>query len=163
MQKVQDRLYSIRSHESYGFYTGLTPSSEQVLMGLHSPDLIAFRFDVNGNLTSTERRPIPLFQDVSPPYDIYHEQLPQLICQWQREMRLRESTIQVKKFTSNECDIFIDDYPSHFDEILSDPEASDAEKEDIAESIRLWDADRQFVLQWGNDYWLDETGDVVSS
>ena len=33
----------------------------------------------------------------------------------------------------------------------------------MRESMRLWDADGQFVLNWGNDYWLDATGEVVSS
>jgi hypothetical protein len=29
--------------------------------------------------------------------------------------------------------------------------------------MELWDEDGQFVLLWGNDYWLDGSGRVVSS
>jgi hypothetical protein len=54
-------------------------------------------------------------------------------------------------------------YPDHFNEILGDPEASDDEKANIRDSMRLWDDAEQFVLIWGNDYWLDGTGKVVSS
>jgi hypothetical protein len=40
---------------------------------------------------------------------------------------------------------------------------SDEERADVRESMQLWDADGQFVLYWGNDYWLDDSGEVVAS
>lgn len=163
MQKDPDRLYSIQSHEGYGFYTGLTTSNEQVLIGLHCPNIVALRFDVDGNLLGTEQRPIPFLQRGEPPYNIYHELLPQLIEEWKKEMQMSVATIKVKRFALDEYDVFVEDYPSHFQEILSDPDANDEEKEDILESIKLWDEDGQFVLQWGNDFWLNDTGEVVSS
>jgi hypothetical protein len=54
-------------------------------------------------------------------------------------------------------------YPSHFEEILSDPQECEEAKSDICDSMRQWDGDGQFVLQWGNDYWLNDSGEVVSS
>lgn len=71
--------------------------------------------------------------------------------------------IKVKKFFTQQPYIGIEDYPSHFGEILSDPQECDEEKSDIRDSMRLWDKDGQFVLQWGNDYWLNDSGRVVSS
>ena len=163
MEKTTNRLYSIQSLEGYGFYTGLTPKSEQVLMGLFCQNLIALRFDVDGSLLGVEQRQIPFFQGVAPPYNICGDQLQPLIDEWKKEMPLTDAAIKVKKFMLGNHDVFIEDYPSHFHEILSDPDVSDEEKADIFESIKIWDEDGQFVLQWGNDFWLDETGEVVSS
>jgi hypothetical protein len=78
-------------------------------------------------------------------------------------MSFQPATIRVRKFFSDEHYIGIEDYPSHFHEILSDPDSDEEEKADVRESMVLWDKDGQFVLQWGNDYWLDGSGHVVSS
>ncbi len=162
MRQGHERRYPIRSHDGYFFYTGRTPDNGQVLMGLLCPDLVAFHFDLDGKLLRSGRRPVPFFQGVTA-YDIYDERIPPLIEAWQKEMRLRPATIKVKKFFSEEHGIGVEDYPSHFHEILSDPDADEEEKADVRESMESWDEDGQFVLLWGNDYWLDESGEVVSS
>jgi hypothetical protein len=59
--------------------------------------------------------------------------------------------------------IGIEDYPWHFHEILTDSTSDDEERADIRESMELWEKEGQFVLLWGNDYWLDESGAVISS
>jgi hypothetical protein len=100
---------------------------------------------------------------VRPPYDIYDERIATLLNAWQKEIGFRPATITVKKFFSVEHYIGIEDYPSHFAEILSDPEATEDERIDVRDSMTLWDRDGQFVLLWGNDYWLNSSGDVVSS
>ncbi len=163
MAQDAERRYPINSHETYFFFAGRTHDKRQVLMGLLCPDLVAFFFDAGGNLLNVEHRPVSFFQGVTPPYDIFDERIPALIDEWQVEMGFQPSTIKVKKFFFQELYIGIEDYPSHFGEILSDPQASEEEKSDIRDSMRLWDEERQFVLQWGNDYWIDESGEVVSS
>ena len=163
MAKRHERRYAIKSHETYFFYAGVTPDKQQVLMGLACPNLVAFRFDKEGNLLRTEQRPVPFFQGVKPPYDIYDERIPPLMEAWKMDMRFRPAKIKVKKFFSEEHYIGIEDYPSHFHEILIDPAVDDDDKADGRNSMKLWDKDGQFVLQWGNDYWLDESGEVVSS
>ena len=168
MEQCHERRYAIQSHEGYFFYTGVRPNNEQVLMGLFCANLlVAFHYDLEGNLLRIDQRPIPLFQGVKPPYD---KRIPLLIEEWQTAMGLWQtamglqcSTIKVKKFFSHELHIGIEDYPSHFHEILSDPASDDGEKADVRESMELWDKDGQFVLLWENDYWLDESGEVVSS
>jgi hypothetical protein len=158
-----ERCYPIQSHETYGFHAGVTPSDRQVLMGLFCPDLVAFFFDPEGTLLSVEQRPVGFFQGVAPPYNIFDERIPALIEGWQAEMGFQPATIKVKKFFSHQPYIGIEDYPSHYDEVLCDPQECKEEKSDIRDSMRLWDEDGQFVLQWGNDYWLDASGEVVSS
>jgi hypothetical protein len=109
MRPSRERRYAIQSHDGYGFYTGLTPNDEQVLMGLFCPDLVAFRFDREGNLLRTDQRRVPFFQGVTPPYNIYDTRIPPLIKAWQREMGFRSATIQVKKFFSHELYVGIED------------------------------------------------------
>lgn len=163
MEREHERRYAIQPQDAYFFYTGVTPNSEQVLMGLFCPNLLAFYFDLEGNLLRINKRPVPFFQSVNPPYHIYDERIPALIEVWEKAIGLQHATINVKKFFSHEYYIGIEDYPAHFAEILSDPASDDEEKADVRESMRLWDKDGQFVLLWGNDYWLDDSGDVVSS
>ena len=157
-----ERRYAIKPNEGY-FSAGVTPVGEQVLMGLFCPNLVAFYFDRDGSLIRSENRPVPFFHDVSPPYDIYDDRIEPMIENWKSEMTYRPATIRVKKFFSNEHLIGIEDYPSHFHEILCDSAANDAEKAHVRESMVQWDKSGQFVLQWGNDYWLDGSGRVVSS
>ena len=163
MKRGHERRYAIQPHDAYFFYTGVTLNSEKVLMGLFCPSLVAFHFDLEGNLLRIDQRPVPFFQSVNPPYHIYDERIPPLIEAWKKAMRLQHTTIKVKQFFSREYYIGIEDYPSHFHEILSDPASDDDEKADVRDSMKLWDKDGQFVLMWGNYYWLDKSGEVVSS
>jgi hypothetical protein len=132
-------------------------------MGLFCPNLVAFYFDRDGELLRSEQWPVPFFRDVTPPYDIYDERIQPMIETWKAEVRFRPATIRVRKLFSDEHYIGIEDYPSHFHEILSDPAADEEEKADVRGSMGLWEKDGQFVLLWGNDYWLDGSGRVVSS
>jgi hypothetical protein len=157
-----ERLYAFKPDEGH-FIAGVTPTGEQVLMGLFCPNLVAFHFDREGNLVRSEQRPVPFFHGVRPPFDIYDDRIQPMIEVWKAEMEFRPATIRVRKFFSDEPYIGIEDYPSHFHEILSDPAADEEEKADVRESMELWDKDGQFVLLWGNDYWLDGSGRVVSS
>jgi hypothetical protein len=162
MTEGYERRYAIKPDDDY-FSAGVTPGGEQVLMGLSCPNLLAFHFDREGNLLRTEQRPIPFFRDVTPPYDIYDARIQPMIEAWQAAMGFRPATISVREFFSDEHSIGIEDYPSHFHEILSDPAADEEEKADVRESMELWNKDGQFVLLWGNDYWLDGSGRVISS
>jgi len=140
-----ERRYPINSHAGHFFFAGVTLDKRQVLMGLFCPNLVAFCFDAEGNWLSVEQRPVGFFQGVTPPYNIYDERIPALIEKWQADMGFQPATIKVKKFLSQHPYIGIEDYPSHFGEILSDPQECEEEKRDIRDSMRLWDTERQFV------------------
>jgi hypothetical protein len=163
MLGVAQRLYPIRSHEDYGFYAGVTPDNRQVLMGLLCPNIVVFLFNATGSLVETKQRRVHFFEGVTPPFDIYDGRIPPMIDAWQTEMRLQPGIIKVKKFFSLDLSVVIEDYPSHFEAILSDPQEGEDAKIDIRDSIKSWDKEKQFVLIWGNDYWLNNSGEVVSS
>ncbi len=96
-------------------------------------------------------------------YNIYDKRIPPRLAAWQKELQFRPASIWVAQFFIAELGIGIADYPAHFSGILDDEHASDEEKADIRESVRQWDADGQYVLYWGKDYWLNLAGKVVSS
>jgi hypothetical protein len=175
MMAQPERLYPIKPDEGHFFYAGIIPGEQQVLMGLFCPDLVAFCFDAAGNLLCVHSRPLPFLrrsdvlvdgqsiEGLVRPYDIYDERIPQQLDAWQRELQFQPQTIRVKKFSLPELGIRIEDYPDYFDEVFADPRADQEEKDHVRAFQREWEAARQFVLWWGNDYWLDDTGEVVAS
>jgi hypothetical protein len=163
MSSDGDRLYPIETKGEYHLFSGIRSDSRRVLMGLWCPDLIALYFAEDGTFLDFERRPVVFFQNVKPTYQIYDRRIDELLDNWQREMGFQAALIRVKKFILPEVGISIDDYDSHVLEILDDPKASEEEKDEIREEMQEWDAEGQFVLNWGNDYWLDHTGEIVSS
>jgi hypothetical protein len=56
--------------------------------------------------------------------------------------------------------------PEHYREFLKGPNSpafDEEERKAFPELIRQWNEVGQFVLEWGNDFWLDSTGEVVAS
>ena len=157
------RLYRIKPDEGYFFYADVTPDNKQVLMGVYCPNLIAFFFDSDGNLLSFHQRSLGVEHPHDGPYNVYSERISQQLSAWQLELGFQPTTIKVKKFFQLELKIGIQDQPDHFGEMLFDPQVSEDEKKEVRDSIRRWEECEQFVLWWGNDYWLDKTGEVVSS
>jgi hypothetical protein len=172
--QAESHLYLIQSGQGY-FDAGMTADGRQVFVGLNCPDIVALFFDFSGNLVNHESRRLEFLQhsgafvDGDPiermvgVYDILDMRILPRIAAWQEELGLRPATIRVKRVFLDGLGIGIEDYPDHFGETQDDPDASDEEKADIFESIGLWDAEEQFVLFWGSDYWLNGSGEVVSS
>lgn len=168
------RLYSIRPDSGY-FDVGVTDDGRQVLMGPWLPDLVAVFFDASGNLVGREsRRPGFLHNrgvvvDGSPvegsveSLDVNDPRTLASIAAWQGELGFQPATIRVRRFHLDNLGVGIADHPDHLVEILSAPRASDADKENARDSLRSWDADGQFVLRWGEEFWLDDAGEVVAS
>jgi hypothetical protein len=169
------RKYIILTHESYGFYCGSRPDQTQVLIGLACPHLVAIFFDRAGVPRDFQKRrldfmkPSRVLVDGQPiegqvqTYNIYDERIAEALGTWQQEIGFRPGAISVEKFFVPDVGYGIQDYPAHFQDVLDNPHTSDAQRADTLESIREWDADGQFVLLWGNDYWLNCDGAVVSS
>ena len=56
--------------------------------------------------------------------------------------------------------------PQYYRELLENPNSptfDDEERQALPGWIQQWHESGQFVLEWGNDYWLDSTGEVVAS
>lgn len=175
MQRDDRHLYRISTHEPYCFHAGTSRDGRQVLIGLLCPDLVALFFDSDGALLDLEKRPLDFLRPSGVivdgeavegqvgTFDIHDERIPHHLRSWQNEIGFTPCTIAVRRFFVPELGVGIQDAPDHFAEILADPNSSKDEKRDIRESMRCWNANGQFVLWWGNDYWLNATGEVTSS
>ena len=158
-----DRLYPIRSEKYYGFYAGHVPGKRQALVAGDLDLLIAF-FEHQGNLLEVQRRTLPPSVKV-----------PEMNCgtlddrdfqeYLKKEFHFRPGLIRVKAFQIQPEGLAVHPFPSHYQLFLDNPhDGFNAEDRDYyPELIRTWIADKQFVLDWGNDYWLDNNGEVTSS
>lgn len=175
MERDADYVYLIQSADAYFFWAGTTRDSRQVLMGLACPSLVAFFFDLQGHLVDVQKRNLEflrpsgvyvdgeLFPGLVRTYNIYDERIPVRLKEWRQEIGFQEQLIRVKRFDDVETGIRICDYPDHFAEILLAPEASLEEKAEVLDSMAEWEQEGEFVLIWGNDYWLSRDGEVTSS
>lgn len=57
-ERSSDYLYCIQSHPEYGFATGLSADSKQVLLGVYDSWLVVMYFDQDGILIHHELRPL---------------------------------------------------------------------------------------------------------
>jgi hypothetical protein len=166
--------YQIQPNQGY-FDVGTTADGRQVLLGALCPHLVAVFFDSSGDLLAVQTRlleflkPSALIVDGKPleglvqTYDIADERIEMHLHTWRQELGFQPRDIVVKKFFIAELELGIEDYPSHLEDVLSDPSASDEKKQEVRAAMQTWDTDGQFVLLWGNDYWLDQMGEVTSS
>lgn len=167
--------YAIKAEDSHGMYAGLIRDGRQVLMGLYCPHLMAIFFDADGRLLEAQRKRLSYLEPQENVYDRYDPRIAEELLAWQMELEFEPAVIRVRKFFVPDNPKFakesswvqngigIEDYSYHFAYILSDPDTPAEEKEGVLESLKSWDEEGQFVLWWGNDYWLDKEGEFVSS
>lgn len=98
MDQAHAKRYAIQPHDGGDFYTGLAANTDQELMGLLCPNLVALFFDVEGNLLRADQRPVPFFQGVNPPFHIYDKRIRPLIEAWQD---VRETSFEFSNLASS--------------------------------------------------------------
>ncbi len=162
-----DRLYPVRSNKYYGFYAGQLPDMRQALAALDSSkNLLVVIFDRGGNVVDVQRKSLAASLNL-PPEEWYmtvndaelHEYL-------HNQFGFTPELIRVKAFLVPEEGLSVHAFPSHYDVFLADPMErvfDDFDRENYPGMIRGWIAEKAFVLDWGNDYWLDDEGEVASS
>lgn len=167
--RVQDanRLFPVRSAPGYYFYAGRLPRGRQALVGRSANGRIVVGiFSKGGDLTEVVRRELP-----SPPVlpgsdDIrevdegdFHDYLHQ-------EFGFAPETARVKEFRIEPEGLAVYQLPEHYQAFLRDPRDpifDDEQRTVFPRLIKEWVEEGQFVLEWGNDYWLDSTSEVVAS
>lgn len=82
---------------------------------------------------------------------------------WQKEIGFRSCKISVRSFFDEQKFLGIRDYPTHFEQTLTDPTSDKAFKADIRRAKTQWEKEKHFVLMWGEEIWMDESGEVLSS
>jgi hypothetical protein len=146
------RLYPLQADQGY-FDAGVTRDGRQALMAAFYPMTFAIFFAADGSFLEYVERP----NDGEP-------NEPEL-RRWQAELGFTPQTIRVEKFSIDDQGLGIADLPGFYEDLLEDPdsEPDEAERAERLKSIQEWIEDGAFVLYWGNDLWVDGTGEVTSS
>src|SRR5262249_15548384 len=74
--------------------------------------------------------------------------------------------IRVKEFRIPGEQFAVYHLPRHYQDFLRNPggpEFGDEERQEFPGLIEQWQERGNFVLEWGNDFWLDSTGEVGAS
>jgi hypothetical protein len=147
------KLYSLRAGEGY-FDAGVLPDGRQALMAAFYDATFAILFAPDGTFVEYLERP----NAVRAPNE-------SALRAWQTELGFTPQTIRVEEFYVDDREVGIAELPSHYQELVDDPESQPDpdERAQLMREIEQWQHDGNFVLYWGNDLWLDASGHVASS
>lgn len=159
-------LYSIATNIPY-FYTGHLADGTQTLMGVQLPHILMIEFDADGNYLKTSLKE---FSEERQPTDAAlveadaENEFSAHIYGWQVELKVIPSTISVKRFYLPERFIGITDLPEHYQQVLDYPENFTEERlQELQGDIEAWRGSGEFVLDWDEDYYMSEKGEVEST
>jgi hypothetical protein len=159
-----ERLYPVKTNEGYGFYCGRLANGRQALATLDVRLLLVVTlFDAAGNLVGEEERDLA-GRWPTPPHGYPEVDRAELQEYLRDEFGFEPGVIHVRAFVTDRVAIF--PLPGHYQEFVDDPESPSFDtdqRERFPGYIEEWVEGEEFVLLWGNDYWLDKNGEVTSS
>ncbi len=162
-----DLLFPICSAPERYFYTGQLPDGRQALIGRSAHgQLISVICDSRGNLMQVIHHELPtssVLPDSGEIGEIDEDDFQDCL---RREFGFSQGLIRIKEFGIPDEKFAVYHLPARYREFLENPHSPTFSEEDLGEFpglIRQWHELGQFVLEWGNDYWLDSTGVVVAS
>jgi hypothetical protein len=148
--RAPDYLYSLKSEEAYGWWTGLLRDGRQVLISSISG--LAVFFDRAGHLLS---------------YEEGSHWRPGEAAFWGDDLGYVEDLIHVRRFAIPQHGISIEDLDGELQDFLADPSDgswSDEEREEYPQCIREWLELGQYVFHINqNCYFMSKSGEVESS
>ena len=161
----EDRLYSVCTHERYGFYAGLAWGDRQLLAAIDGRALLVGLFTRDGDLLETQQQNLPTSREVESELREWFGWEPALV----RVKRFRitfgdghpHDPMQVALV--GEDGFAIAPFPLDWQASLDDPETLGSEREAFVEMVRGWIERGNFALYGGNEYHLDGNGQVVGS
>jgi hypothetical protein len=161
-ERDEDYLYPIRTAEHRNWDAGLAGDYQVLMLGEHRRVLALF-FDREGEFLEQQTRAWPR---PAQGYRGEFDELWETTCRpWQQELRYKPATIYVKKFAGPEGEPCITDWAFGHGNFFRKPaELDEEERDSICRFLHdVWLPRGQFVFNWGNDFWLDNTGEVVAS
>lgn len=162
-----DLQFPIQSAPERYFYAGHLPKRHQALIGrdLYGKITVAI-FDSNGVLIDVIHKVLPsppVIRSVNQIRDVDEDDFQTYL---QREYGFSSGEIHIKEFSVPKEMFAVYHLPSSYRVFLEDPNSpilDDEMRQAFPELIRQWNELGQFVLEWGNDYWLNSTGQVIAS
>lgn len=159
----QDRLYPIQSNRNYGFYSGHLPDGRQALVTFGPQHAVRLHlFDREGTFLHIE---VATEQFTETTEESFLPVNVEELHRWLAERYgFSAGLIRIKQFYDPEAEFDIEPLPHHFEDFIAgDTNFTEAERERYPRYIREWCEERAFVLNFDNDYWLDDIGEVTSS
>ena len=162
-----DLLFPIRSAPDRYFYAGHLPNGRQALIARSVyGEMVAAIFDGGGNLIEVIQQKLPsrpVLRDSAEIREVDEDDFQEYL---QGAFGFSPGLMRIKEFRIPREMFAVYHLPTLFREFLENPNSPDFDEEDrrgLPEVIRRWQEKGQFVLEWGNDFWLDHTGEVVAS
>jgi hypothetical protein len=161
-------LFPVQSAPCRAFYAGYLPEGRQALVACsyYSGDMIIAVFDASGDLKEVVHDQLPQPRQLhaacylSAVYeDDYHQY-------FRDSLGLSPGLIRIKAFHMPAELFGVYHLPPRYRDFLknpADPQFDEEERQVFPGYIEQWIEQGNFVLEWGNDYWLDATGEVVAS
>jgi hypothetical protein len=152
---MEERLYRLR-HDQEAFETG-SAQDKQVLLAHTVHEILLHWFAPNGEFLGLERQSIGTTRGRR-----YEENVASAMAAVKERIGFRPHPIQVRKFQSEEA--CIEDLPGEFQEHLDHPERClAADRERFAAYIREFRENGEFVLEFTEQYWMSEDGEITHS
>jgi len=147
-----DHLYTVQSDPHYGILAGQS-TGHQWLISENPDGHLLVKFGPSGELTE------PLLLKADQP-----KQRAERLEDWKAEVGFETKPIRIRKFYLDRYQLGIADLPSGMQEAVDSPDEFDEEElEMVMADIDGWLKDGQFVLKWGNEYYMNAAGEVESS
>lgn len=156
---MSKRQYTIRSYHGV-FDAGILRDGQQVLVGVQFPQIVAIRFSSQGSLIGGT----VVASAASGSGALVDNHAAAELDRWKRKVGFQPTAITVEAFFLRDRWIGIEDLPQHYREVLDRPENFDEDRRLVLlDDIRQWQQRGDFVLYWDEDYYLNRSGEVVSS
>jgi hypothetical protein len=163
-----DGPFPVRSCPGHSFYAGhLLGSRQALVVRCVLGYIVVGVFDQGGKLLKTFRKELPsslLFPGHMPGYfDVDEGEFLEYL---RKEFGFTPGLIRVREFRLPEEKLAVYRLPDFYQEFLKDPQAlafDDELRQYLPGQIQRWRDEGRFVLQWGNDFWLDSNGEVTDS
>jgi len=152
------------------YWTGIAEDGGQVIMGLSIPNILAYVFSPEGNYV--QKRVVKL--SILPSWDasrsVYRtdanflKSAEEQIAAIRLEMGFAPHSVRIREFYDEEEDVGIKELPSDFEEYVRNPSRYSAEnRASLDAAIREWNDKGLFVFVWGEELWMSQDGEVLSS
>jgi hypothetical protein len=156
------RLYRIAYEEGSGLMVGTVADGRQVIFGDFMSAAFAIFFGPDGGMLECR------IANHNPPrtWEEFSAGPSEVMLRWQPELDFRAGPIEVRKFWVDEIGVGIEDYPSHYQDVidkLARKEPLDELEAEFVKEIPSWNERGRYVLYWGNDWWMNGDGTCEST
>ncbi len=164
-------IYRLTSHPAYNFITGTDAEGRQAIIGALGERLVCFIFSPDGDLCQRITESLPSRIDKQLLQDFPGEDYPDVQALL-RKLGVVESQIRIHRFLDPETGVGIKDLPGFCAEFLQNPSSylngieqtqRQIESQETKDMIGKWKNDGTYVFWWDNDYYVDASGEIVSS